>query len=193
MRSYNGPVRDEPLAVELHNTLYVVRGTAFDGLVDQASADAWLDAIGDRMPPEARTARVPAGVLRDLRGSVRAVLHASLDSATPPRAALRALNAATAAAPEALAGHLDAVGGVQLTTTRPRSTPVQVVLAVLAACTLELVGSEQREDLRACGAPGCVLMFVKDHPRREWCSVVCGNRARQARLTARRRVDGTAA
>jgi hypothetical protein len=35
--------------------------------------------------------------------------------------------------------------------------------------------------LRACGAPGCVLMFLKDHPRREWCSNACGNRARQAR------------
>jgi predicted RNA-binding Zn ribbon-like protein len=56
------------------------------------------------------------------------------------------------------------------------------------------VGGQLQPDLRACGAPGCVLMFVKDHPRREWCSVACGNRARQARLTARRRgdpLDGT--
>ena len=31
-------------------------------------------------------------------------------------------------------------------------------------------------ELRACLAPGCVLYFVKDHPRRAWCSTACGNR-----------------
>jgi predicted RNA-binding Zn ribbon-like protein len=25
-----------------------------------------------------------------------------------------------------------------------------------------------------------VLVFLKQHPRREWCSAACGNRARQA-------------
>ena len=34
-------------------------------------------------------------------------------------------------------------------------------------------------------APGCVLYFIKDHPRREWCSTACGNRARAARHYAR--------
>lgn len=42
-------------------------------------------------------------------------------------------------------------------------------------------------DLRACLAPGCVLYFVKDHPRRAWCSTTCGNRERAARHYARRR------
>jgi predicted RNA-binding Zn ribbon-like protein len=42
-------------------------------------------------------------------------------------------------------------------------------------------------DLRACLAPGCVLYFVKDHPRRAWCSTTCGNRARAARHYARHR------
>jgi predicted RNA-binding Zn ribbon-like protein len=187
MRRYIGPVQDEPLAVELHNTLYVVRGRAFDGLGDQAGADAWLAAISDRVPREVRGGRVPAHTLRELRDSVRAVLHAALDDTPPPRTALRALNAVTAAAPEALTAQLDAGGHVTLTRTRPGSTRAGAVLAVLAASTLELVGGQRRQDLRACGAPGCVLMFVKDHPRREWCSVACGNRARQARLAARRR------
>lgn len=40
-------------------------------------------------------------------------------------------------------------------------------------------------NLRACLAPGCVLYFVQDHPRREWCSDACGNRARAARHYAR--------
>lgn len=42
-------------------------------------------------------------------------------------------------------------------------------------------------ELRACLAPGCVLYFVKDHPRRAWCSTTCGNRERAARHYARHR------
>ena len=42
-------------------------------------------------------------------------------------------------------------------------------------------------ELRACLAPRCVLYFVKDHPRRAWCSKGCGNRERAARHYARRR------
>src|SRR6266851_2221676 len=41
--------------------------------------------------------------------------------------------------------------------------------------------ADRGDQLRACHAPGCVLYFVKSHPRREWCSVACGNRARAAR------------
>ena len=53
----------------------------------------------------------------------------------------------------------------------------------------------QRADspqLRACHAPGCVLYFLKDHPRREWCSTACGNRARAARHYRRHRLDARA-
>jgi predicted RNA-binding Zn ribbon-like protein len=60
-----------------------------------------------------------------------------------------------------------------------------VVLGVIASSTIALIDGSQAGELRACGAPGCVLMFVKDHPRREWCSTACGNRARQARHYAR--------
>ncbi|MET9049418.1 CGNR zinc finger domain-containing protein, partial [Streptomyces sp. NPDC004362] len=30
-------------------------------------------------------------------------------------------------------------------------------------------------------APNCLLFFVKNHARREWCSPTCGNRMRVAR------------
>ena len=60
-------------------------------------------------------------------------------------------------------------------------------LGVLAADAVALFGSET--ELRACLAPGCVLYFVKDHPRRAWCSTACGNRERAARHYARHRGD----
>jgi predicted RNA-binding Zn ribbon-like protein len=53
--------------------------------------------------------------------------------------------------------------------------------------TIELLTGDERPRLRACNAPGCVLYFVKDHPRRQWCSNACGNRARAARHYQRHR------
>ena len=56
-----------------------------------------------------------------------------------------------------------------------------VVLSALAADAIDLVTGPDRASVRVCGAPDCVLAFVKQHPRREWCSSACGNRVRQAR------------
>ena len=71
--------------------------------------------------------------------------------------------------------------------TRRKPDPTDVALAALAADAIELLTGPERENLRACGAPGCVLIFLKDHPRRTWCSAACGNRARQARHYERSR------
>ena len=63
-----------------------------------------------------------------------------------------------------------------------------VVLGSLAADAIRLLTGPERDKIRACGAPGCVLVFLGRHPRREWCSAACGNRARQARHYARTRI-----
>jgi predicted RNA-binding Zn ribbon-like protein len=60
-------------------------------------------------------------------------------------------------------------------------------LGAFAIDAIDLLSGPHRGDLRACGAPGCFLLFLKDHPRREWCCAACGNRARQARHYARTR------
>jgi predicted RNA-binding Zn ribbon-like protein len=185
--SYSGPLRGQPLAIELHNTVYAVRGEPRDGLADQDGADAWVESIAPQFPPAAQGARVPAAALRELRAAVRDVLHAALDDAPPPEPALRALNTASVSAPRALVGTHAVAGPPQLGEVYPTAAPVEVALAALAASALELAGGGRRGELRSCGAPGCVLMFLKDHPRREWCSTTCGNRARQARFVARRR------
>jgi predicted RNA-binding Zn ribbon-like protein len=58
---------------------------------------------------------------------------------------------------------------------------VTAALAQVAEQAIELFGGPDASRLRACYAPGCVLYFIAAHPRREWCSVACGNRARAAR------------
>jgi hypothetical protein len=50
MRNYRGPIRDEPLPIELHHTLSAVGGDVVDGLADAAGRRAWVGAIGDRLP-----------------------------------------------------------------------------------------------------------------------------------------------
>jgi len=62
------------------------------------------------------------------------------------------------------------------------------LLAVFAGSIVDVLTAEY--DLRACGAPGCVLFYARVHDRREWCSAACGNRARVARHSDRHRPHG---
>jgi len=177
---YPGPLREEPIAVELHNTLYASRGRIVDGLAGDGRA-AWLDAIAERLPEPARGAPVAGGALEDLRRHVRAVLASALAGVAPPPGSVAALNDAAERAPVSRRIEGEAAVAVH------HGAAEDVLLAAFAADAIELVTGRRRVALRACGAPGCVLMFVKQHPRREWCSAACGNRARQARHYARTR------
>jgi len=171
--------------VELHNTLFAARGEPVDGLADAGGLRAWLAALERQLPVE--PGAVDAARLDDflrLRAAVRAALQSAVDGEPVPAEALAALNAASATAPRWIGlvergrervAQVNFVGG----------DATDIVLGEIAAQTVELLAGPRAADLRACGAPGCVLMFLKDHPRREWCSPACGNRARQARHYAR--------
>jgi predicted RNA-binding Zn ribbon-like protein len=186
--SYPGPLRDEPLAVELHNTLYVVRGALVDGLETTGGLSAWLAAIGHRLPAAGRAAdatrRAEFIALRDAVGEL---LHSALEGRRPPAAALEAVNAVAARAPVSPLAVLDSDGRLRALQRNHTADATDVALATFAADAIDLVTDHAREELRACGAPGCRLLFQKDHPRRTWCSSACGNRARQARHYERAR------
>ncbi len=168
--AYEGPLRNEPIAVELHNTLYLAGGVPHDGL-----SDAWLDALGDRLPAEGAGPWPARGELAALRDAVRSALQAKALGEPHDAAALDAINRASAGAPRSPTVDGDLVAG----TDYHGASRARIVLAAFAWDAIDLLTGPQ--DLRVCGAPGCVLLFVKDHPRREWCSNACGNRARQAR------------
>jgi predicted RNA-binding Zn ribbon-like protein len=187
MPSYTGPIRAEPLPIELHNTLFVDGGRMVDGLADSRGLRAWLAALGDRLPVS--PGPLEADRLEDflaLRAAVRAALEAVLDGRAVPEDALAELNRASARNPQSL--ELMQRGRKRRSDVRYHApTATDTVLGVIAAETIELLGGPRADDLRACGAPGCMLMFLKDHPRREWCSATCGNRVRQARHYAKSR------
>ena len=147
------------LAVELHNTLRMGGGSA-----------------GRRA-----RGREPARPPR----AVRAALHAVVAGDVPDRDTLDALNAAAARAPASPAVRSTA-REARSDDRLPRGNPSRHRVASIAADAIDLIAGPRADELRACGAPGCVLLFEKDHPRRAWCSDACGNRARQARHYARR-------
>jgi predicted RNA-binding Zn ribbon-like protein len=189
---YAGPLRDEPLAIELHNTIYAANGVGIDGLSDSAGATAWLDALEARLPQGGSARRrLPAlDELVALRAAVREALAGAVSGEPAPRATLDAINAFSARAPRSPLAVWQPQGAPLAGNDVHGATHADVVLAALAADAIELLTGTHRADLRACGAPGCVLMFLKDHPRREWCSNACGNRARQARHYQRARGSG---
>lgn len=190
--TYTGPLRDEPVAIELHNTLYAVGGAVVDGLATPASASAWLDRLTGRLPDlRDRTGPwPPAKELVDLRDAVRVALPEVIAGHVPDAAALEAINRASARAPRFPVAEWRADAAPVAVTGYHGATRADVVLAALASDAIDLLTGSQSGALRACGAPGCVLVFLKDHPRREWCSNACGNRARQARHYRRTRSGG---
>jgi predicted RNA-binding Zn ribbon-like protein len=184
---YTGPLRDEPLAIELHNTLYAADGAPHDGLAEPA---AWLGALDDRLPGHGTGSGPSRDELTELRDAVRAALHAALEGRPHDAAVLRALDRACARAPHSPVAVWHGDGDPTAGLDYHGAGRADIVIAALAADAIDLVTGPQRQRLRACHAPGCILMFLKDHPRREWCSLACGNRARQARHYRKARQSG---
>jgi predicted RNA-binding Zn ribbon-like protein len=187
--AYAGPLRGEPLAVELHNTLYATGGEIVDSLADGPQARAWLDAIAPRLPHgELPAGRWPgAGELVVLRTAVRAALQAAVDRIGPEPAVLAEINAAAARAPRSPTVVWRPGAAAARGTDHHGASRADAVIGAMARDAIDLLTGSRRADLRTCRAPGCVLMFLTDHPRRAWCCAACGNRARQARHYARTR------
>jgi predicted RNA-binding Zn ribbon-like protein len=191
-RTYTGPLMNERAAIELHNTLHAVAGERVDGLADPASAEAFVTAVAPRLTvrdlPEGEWPT--ATELTALRQAVREALHASVDGAAQDAATLEAINAIAVQAPTSLRAELRADGAPTAVVDHHGATRAQSLLAAMAIDAIELITGPDRSKLRACHAPGCSLYYLKDHPRRQWCSNTCGNRARQARHYQRTRRPG---
>jgi predicted RNA-binding Zn ribbon-like protein len=187
------PLLGEPLPVELANTRFARRGVLVDGLTTRGDLLAWLvshredfpaaidlDAAGQCLELE------DVGALRDL---LRELFAAVVAGTRPADAAIAALNRLARQAPAAPQLDWPPEPGRQSSVSlHPTGDdPAAAVLAELARATIRLLGGPDRERLRICQAPGCVLFYVKQHPRREWCSPACGNRARAARHYYRHR------
>jgi predicted RNA-binding Zn ribbon-like protein len=155
-----------------------------DELASAPSLRAWLTAHGLDTPRRGSSADVTS--FRTLRDAVREVLLARIDHRLPQRGAVAVVNRAAAEAPAVRQLRWDADGPreVRDLSAAPHAARAR---ALLAADAISLISGDEADDLRACAAPGCVRLFLRDHPRRQWCSTRCGDRVRASRYYHRHR------
>ncbi|WP_329459300.1 CGNR zinc finger domain-containing protein [Streptomyces sp. NBC_01497] len=189
----------EPLPVELMNTVWADREGVHDALAPRddgsAGADAWLLAVAPRLslhpatPPDGRPpATTGTESFTRLRDALRRLAAEATADTRPGRTpggtdlatAVRVLNEACAGA-SAWSRLAWAADGEPHRHRLAAGDVMTRALAEIAEEAVLLFAGPDREQLRACYAPGCVRYFVRDHPRRQWCSAGCGNRARVGR------------
>lgn len=174
------PVMGEPLPVELANATYAVRGRQHDGLETVEQLAAWLELVGPRLSLAGRVTcdGDDLAMARELRDTIRVLARSAVEGGRPPGATVETLNRHARTAPRWRELRWGEHPSAESRTAAPG---VVAALSAIAQEAVDLFAGPMLADLRACHAPGCVLFFVKDHPRREWCSAGCGNRARAAR------------
>jgi len=181
----------EPRPVRLMNTIWADRHGVHEALTAPADLGRWLTATSlTHDEPTVTAADLRAAIsLRDATRRLAALRTqdtrpAALSAMRDAGDAVRVINETAAVGPARDA--LEIVGDeIRLRATTPTPSPA-AALATLAGEVITLLTTPGIV-LSACYAPGCVLYFVKDHPRREWCSTACGNRSRAARHYRRHR------
>lgn len=176
----------EPLAIDLANTVMVVRESeAVDLIDDPEDLHRWLTAERERLGDCGLAVAHQHEVLA-LRDAVRSLLTSSIQGATPSVQALEMLNTCSAAAP--IAPQLITANDRRLRVVERAgdSDPVAELLGRLARSAIALLAGPAHEQPKMCTAPSCGMFFLG--PRR-WCCAACGNRARAARHYERTRAQ----
>jgi predicted RNA-binding Zn ribbon-like protein len=188
----------EPAPVRLMNTIWADTAGVHDDLATPTALHDWLvavdpryaaDAAKDPRPDELAEAKLLRDALRRLAAFVtddgRPAAQSPVESVDD---AVVAVNRAITHLPHAQL----VIRGGRLRRDRPApASPTRVALAELAHDSIDVLAGPGATKLRACHAPRCLLYFVRSQPRHEWCSEICGNRARAARHYRRVRAART--
>jgi len=181
---------DEPTFVRLLDTVWADRGGLHDDLATPEQATEWFtragfEQVSDFTDDQARQ-------VRRLRDSLRRLAaHHTADTrtrASSPVSLAQAVDVVNSYAGLPSAGpqiHLTSAGKLRISPSRAQT--LEDVLVGLSRKSIDALTRKEELPLRACMAPACVLYYLQDHPRRAWCSPLCGNRARAARHYARHR------
>jgi predicted RNA-binding Zn ribbon-like protein len=176
--------------VRFVNTRYLLRGQPQDLLGSADSALDWLRSqddlaeLGIGQLAEADLNQTQLLALDELRDAL-AELFGCADRPLPADQ-VATLNTMCRLSPTWL--EFDVHGRRR---TRRQGSPLGAVRSAIAADGIELL-SRQAGLVRQCAAPSCVVFFVADRPRRQWCCAACGNRARVARHYQRQHAADTA-
>jgi predicted RNA-binding Zn ribbon-like protein len=173
----------EPLAIDLANTVMVVReGEMVELLNSEGDLERWLELERPRLG-DCRFAIASLEEVKSTREDVRALFTATASGEPLPNGALERVNGASAAAPVALQLQLGDNGRPAIMEDPEEIKSVSALLGSVARSALRLVTAHEEAPLRLCNAPSCGMFFVG---RRKWCCAACGNRARAARHYRRR-------
>jgi predicted RNA-binding Zn ribbon-like protein len=191
---------EEPVPIALANTLSIDRGHIRDALAGRSEIEQWVHAVSGQLRmsprPSSPEPMSSADVARlvSLRDAIRrlAVEHTQ-DQRSLGEPVVPDVVSATAVVNDSSA--LSSIWTElewEASTARRRDawkggSFAEAVIAVIARRTIELCTSPEWERLRPCLAPACAHFFLKDNVRRQWCSPLCGNRARVARHAERHR------
>ena len=177
------PALGEPVAIELANTLFTDGGRPLDALTTQAGLTSWLDANAERIdaPLPRRLSAADVSRTRELRAIIRALLASAVDGDPPSATTVRRLNQLAALAPFTTRLHWAPREPPKARLSSSGAGRVDALLALVAQSAIDVLGGSGAGRLRRCEAPGCINYYLKDHPRRAWCSPRCGNRVRVAR------------
>jgi len=161
----------EPLAIDLANTVMVVReGQTVDLLATTADLHRWLQAEHARLG-DCTFATGHLHEIRALRDAVHGLLAASAHTTTPPPWALKQVNAASAAVPVSPQLEVDTDGELRSRDRLAEEDPLAQLLGTLARSAITLLTTRERERLRMCQAPSCGMFFLG---ARRWCCAACG-------------------
>lgn len=183
-RNHAWVLPDEPVPIRLMNTLWADQDGIHDDLTTAAALRDWLAVtgvgtkVGNVNREELARGRRLRDALRRLAAFCTNDERAVAES--PVGTVAEAIRAVNDLAGELRPPQLVARSGRLVCDDAPGRSATRALSAV-AKDGIELLTGVTATQLRACRAPGCVLYFLKTHPRRAWCSDVCGNRVRAAR------------
>jgi predicted RNA-binding Zn ribbon-like protein len=146
------------------------------------------DWLGKRVAERTDLAADLLAQATELRAAIHDIGAALGRHAKPPEAALArlsALHARCVAKAELAPGALSCRWSWSV-----RASPVESALGPIALAAVRLFTEGDFHRIRECGGHACGWLFYdrSKNNRRRWCEMeVCGNRAKQRRLAARRR------
>jgi predicted RNA-binding Zn ribbon-like protein len=146
------------------------------------------DWLGKRVTERADLAADLLAQATELRAAIHGIGAALGRHSKPPEAALASLSALHArcvAKAELAPGALSCRWSWSV-----RAAPLEAALGPIALAAVRLFTEGDFHRIRECGGHACGWLFYdrSKNNRRRWCEMeVCGNRAKQRRLAARRR------
>ena len=147
----------------------------------------WLSSIG--LDVDAALTDEDLARIRRLRESLDELFRCALAGTQPSTVALAEVNTAAASSVLQLSSN-----GIGLAVARDAASPLDAVMALVAADAISIVTGHERGDLRVCSADDCRMLYLAHGRRaRRWCSSErCGNRSRVAAHRARAAGKGAA-